>query len=87
MLRISATAFGLLLLSASHAVVADDYCSPHCDYWHYYGPYDYSYIQPGLLGYPVCDRRGYCAPHLVYTHPDWRRITIVPRGPATRSRQ
>jgi hypothetical protein len=84
--KILATTLLLLLLSGSHAALADDYCAPSCDKWHYYGPYDFSYIRPGLLGYPVCDRLGNCAPHLVYTHPDWRRITIIPRGPATRSR-
>ena len=37
-------------------------------------------IQPGLLGYPICDRQGNCAPHLAYTYPGRRhgRITIRP---------
>jgi hypothetical protein len=39
-------------------------CGRHCDYWHYYAPYDFSYISPGLLGYPRCDREGNCPPNL-----------------------
>jgi hypothetical protein len=54
MLRYSAfAALGFCLLG-SDAVWAGD-CSPHCDYWHYYGPYDFSYIRPGLFAYPICD--------------------------------
>lgn len=41
-------------------------CYPHCDYNHYYGPYDFSYVRPGLYAYPVCDPRGRCAPYLAY---------------------
>jgi hypothetical protein len=82
MLKFLATSSCLLfLLGAEDARAADD-CSPHCDFWHYYGPYDFSYIRPGLLGYPICDRQGDCAPHLVYTHPGTARIRIIvrPRG-------
>jgi hypothetical protein len=73
----------VLILFGSRAALAED-CSPHCDFWHYYGPYDFSYIRPGLLGYPICDRQGNCAPHLVYTQPDHRTgritVTVRPRG-------
>ena len=41
-------------------------CSPHCDFYHNYGPYDFSYIRPGLTGSPVCDRQGNCSPYLRY---------------------
>ena len=41
-------------------------CYPRCDYNHYYGPYDFSYVRPGLYAYPICDPRGRCAPHLLY---------------------
>jgi hypothetical protein len=41
-------------------------CAPHCDYVHDYGPYDFSWVSPGLVGYPICDREGDCSPHLVY---------------------
>jgi hypothetical protein len=56
-------------------------CSNHCDYWHYYGPYDFSYISPGLLGYPRCDRQGNCSPNLIYVSPysgRQGRITVRP---------
>jgi hypothetical protein len=78
-----AISFCFLLLLGSDAALADA-CSPHCDYWHYYGPYDFSYLRPGLVGYPLCDRQGNCAPHLVYTYPGrpLYTITIHPRGTA-----
>jgi hypothetical protein len=88
MLKFFATASCLLFLLGAEGARAADDCSPHCDFWHYYGPYDFSYIRPGLLGYPVCDRQGDCAPHLVYTHPDTGRIRIIvrPRGTPRSSR-
>ena len=86
--RLFAAAIVGFFLFGSGAVSAED-CSPHCDYWHNYGPYDFSYVQPGLLGYPVCDRQGNCAPHLIYTYPGRRygRITVRPASRATRSVQ
>jgi hypothetical protein len=70
--------FSLFVLGASAASAED--CSPHCDYWHNYGPYDFSYIQPGLVGYPRCDARGQCSPYLVYVYPGHRhgRVTVRP---------
>ena len=55
-------------------------CRLHCDYWHYYGPYDFSYVSPGLLGYPLCDRGGNCSPFLTYVFPGRRhgRVTVRP---------
>ena len=55
-------------------------CYPHCDYNHYYGPLDFSYIRPGLYGYPVCGPRGECSPHHVYS-PTVRRFTVTVRFP------
>jgi len=54
-------------------------CSPHCDYWHYYGPYDFSYISPGLIGYPRCDRQGNCSPYLTYVYPGRRQGRVIVR--------
>ena len=73
---------GLFLLGSDAALAQS--CTTHCDYWHYYGPYDFSYVRPGLLGYPICDRQGNCAPHLVYTSPGRSGVTITvhPRGRA-----
>jgi hypothetical protein len=53
--------------------VAEEWCFPHCDYVHYYGPYDFTYNKPSLYGYPQqCGPQGDCAPHLAY-------MTGVPR--------
>jgi hypothetical protein len=57
--------FGLWL--AGLAVASAGECAPHCDYYHDYGPYDFTYVRPGLYGFPVCDSNGNCSPHLVYT--------------------
>jgi hypothetical protein len=45
MLRCLASAILGFFLVAPDAALAED-CAPHCDYWHYYGPYDFSYIKP-----------------------------------------
>jgi hypothetical protein len=67
MLRVlAAVLFSLLFFGLSSAWAEN--CSPHCDYWHDYGPYDFTYIRPGLFGYPVCGPLGDCAPYLVYTY-------------------
>jgi hypothetical protein len=52
-------------------------CYPHCDYNHYYGPSDFSYISPGLYGYPVCGLRGECSPYLIYSKTGPRRGKVV----------
>lgn len=65
--RILAGVLLSLLLSGSGAAWAFD-CSPHCDHVHDYGPYDFSYVRPGLFAYPVCGPRGNCGPNLVYTY-------------------
>lgn len=74
------------LVSASGVAFAYD-CAPHCDYVHDYGPYDLSWVAPGLVGYPVCDRQGNCSPHLVYRRfgRPWPGITITVR-PTYRAR-
>lgn len=83
--RILAPAVLCVLVWASGVAFAYD-CAPHCDYVHDYGPYDLSWVSPGLVGIPVCDRQGNCSPHLVYRqfgHP-WPgiRITIRPTNRA-----
>jgi hypothetical protein len=67
----------LLLLGSS--VLAED-CAPTCDYHHDYGPYNFSYVRPGLVGYPICDQAGNCLPYLTYVQPGRRygQITIRP---------
>lgn len=79
-----AVALGAFLAGTSIALAAQE-CSPRCDYTHYYGPYDFSYIRPGLFGYPRCGLQGDCAPDLTYTTGVRRgRITVrFPRATAT----
>jgi hypothetical protein len=74
--QLAPAVLGLILLQSASAWAYD--CSPHCDYVHDYGPYDFTYVRPGLFGYPVCDRRGDCAPHLVYQYgrTPWGDVTI-----------
>jgi hypothetical protein len=55
----------LLLCSAGTALAAE--CFPYCDYNHNYGPYDFTYVKPGLWGYPTCGPRGNCLPRLSYS--------------------
>lgn len=62
------------------AALAEQDCFPHCDYVHYYGPIDLSYIRPGLIGYPQCGPQGDCAPHLAFG-PGVRRGRITVRFP------
>jgi hypothetical protein len=73
--------FGLaclaFLLTGTNAVLAQQACSPHCDYTHYYGPLDFSYAQPGLFGHPHCGPQGDCAPHLSYAMGLLRPVVTV----------
>lgn len=65
MLKILPPSVLCVLIWTSGVAFAYD-CAPHCDYVHDYGPYDFSWVSPGLVGYPVCDREGNCSPNLVY---------------------
>jgi hypothetical protein len=51
-------------------------CYPYCDYTHYYGPYDYRYIRPGLYCYPLCRLDGSCVPNPAC-------VVQAPRGTVT----
>ena len=76
MLKVLPAAVLFAFVLASGAALAYD-CAPHCDYVHDYGPYDLSWVAPGLVGYPVCDRAGNCSPHLVYRQFGPRRVGIT----------
>jgi hypothetical protein len=54
-------------LAGTGVAFAERECFPHCDYTHYYGPFDFTYARPGLFGYPHCGPQGDCSPHLTYT--------------------
>src|SRR5919201_1701212 len=73
MSRASAMAVLTITLFGSTIAVAED-CYPNCDLWHYYGPYDFTYIRPGLYGYPICGPRGDCSPYLAYTYQGGYRL-------------
>ena len=61
MLRlITATILGWLCFGSGSASAQAAGCAPNCAFYHNYGPYDLSYIRPGLVGVPVCDRDGNC---------------------------
>ncbi|HSV22504.1 MAG TPA: hypothetical protein VLJ17_05680 [Xanthobacteraceae bacterium] len=62
-------------------------CYPHCDYAHYYGPFDFTYVKPRLFAYPRCDLMGNCAPQMVYSTSGFRRGTITVRFPRATARQ
>jgi hypothetical protein len=86
MLKVLPPAILFVLVWASGVALAYD-CAPHCDYVHDYGPYDFSWVAPGLVGSPLCDRQGSCSPYLVYRrfgHP-WPGIEITVR-PTHRAR-
>jgi hypothetical protein len=58
--------FGLASLAVllAGAAAAQEVCFPHCDYMHYYGPTDFTYVQPGLFGHlHHCGPQGNCAPY------------------------
>jgi hypothetical protein len=67
----SGLASGLAFLAfagiASGPARAQQLCYPNCDYTHYYGPFDFTYIRPGLFAWPHCGPQGDCSPHLAYT--------------------
>lgn len=68
---LGAVAAAATAMSATAAVA--EACAPHCDFNHYYGPYDFTYRVP-LFGWPRCDAGGDCAPHLAYVAPQpWPR--------------
>jgi hypothetical protein len=74
---------GLAWMTSGSTALAGE-CFPHCDYNHYYGPYDFSYKRPGLYAYPVCGPRGNCTPHLVFGvsgYPSGNIVVTFPRRP------
>ena len=75
--RSAAALFGLVLSGSAAGAV--EQCFPVCDYYHYYGPQDFTYVRPGLFGFPRCGPSGECAPTLVYPIRRQARITIRTR--------
>ena len=89
MLRFFAAALLAFFCVGTHTASAAE-CYPHCDYTHYYGPFDFTYVQPGLYAYPRCGVRGNCSPYMVYSTSGFHRGTITvrfPRAAVTRPAQ
>ena len=73
---IAAVSAALYLLLAAGPAAAEIDCSPYCDFTHYYGPHDFTYVRPGLYLYPRCGPSGNCSPYLVSSRRYYGRITV-----------
>jgi hypothetical protein len=69
---------GLIALGSSPAQAGVD-CTPHCDFVHDYGPYDFTYERPPTYGFPRCGPSGNCSPYLAYYGYVYPRTRIVIR--------
>jgi hypothetical protein len=80
MTKLTAAALAAVLVLPGAAAPAAAYdCTPYCDFTHDYGPYDFTYVRPGLFLYPRCGPSGNCSPHLVSTGTRYRgSVTIRP---------
>ena len=81
MLKLSVALF-VVCVPWAGAAYAETQCYPNCDYVHYYGPSNYTYMQPGLFGYPQCAPDGNCSPRQIYRYSGvdvGQRIVIQPR--------
>jgi hypothetical protein len=63
--RFAAAVVGGFLLFGSGSASAEIDCTPYCDFYHYYGPHDFTYVRPGLYLYPRCAPSGDCSPYLI----------------------
>lgn len=77
MWRVIVAAVASLLLLMPGAASAEVDCAPYCDFTHYYGPQDFTYVRPGLFLYPRCGPSGYCSPYLLSSWQRYRgRVTV-----------
>jgi hypothetical protein len=75
--KLIAAAIAAFVLVAPGTASAEIGCAPYCDFTHYYGPQDFTYVRPGLFVYPRCGPSGECSPYLVSSGQRWRgRITV-----------
>ncbi len=75
--RIVAAAVCMLLWFAAGPAAAEVGCAPYCDFTHYYGPYDFTYVRPGLYLYPRCGPSGSCLPYMISSGQRYRgRVTV-----------
>jgi hypothetical protein len=90
MSRPIAAIIALILCLAAGPAAAQSDCTPYCDFNHYYGPQDFTwvkpggygrqqfiYLRPGLFLHPYCDPSGYCSPYLLSSEQRFRgRVTV-----------
>jgi hypothetical protein len=90
MSRPIAAIIALLLCLSAGSASAQSGCVPYCDFTHYYGPLDFTWVQPGGYGrqqsiyvrpglflHPYCGPSGYCSPYLLSSKQRFRgRVTV-----------
>src|SRR6185312_329315 len=74
--KLIAAAVAAVLALATGPAAAEVDCAPNCDFTHYYGPHDYTWVRPGLFLYPRCGPSGSCSPHLIRSSRYRGSITI-----------
>jgi hypothetical protein len=75
--RIIAAAVCVIAAVAIEPAAAEVGCAPYCDFTHYYGPQDFTWVRPGLYAYPACGPDGSCSPYLVSSGQRYRgRVTV-----------
>jgi hypothetical protein len=70
------SAITLLLALVPSTALAQVSCAPNCDFVHDYGPYDFTWVRPGLFLYPYCGPSGYCSPYVISSSHYRGRVTI-----------
>ena len=77
----------LLIGLALEPAMAEVGCAPYCDFTHFYGPYNFTWVRPGLYAYPLCGPEGSCSPYLVSSSQRFRgRVTVRSLGRPLRPR-
>lgn len=71
-----AAAVAVILAVLCGPAAAEVACAPYCDFTHYYGHYDFTWVRPGLFLYPRCGPSGDCSPHLISSSRYRGRVTI-----------
>jgi hypothetical protein len=84
--KLIAAAVAAILAFAAGPAAAEVGCTPNCDFTHDYGPYDYTWVRPGLYLYPRCGPSGNCSPHLIRSSRYRGSVTIRSFGRPLRRR-
>ena len=73
-----AAVLAVALAIAVRPAAAQVSCAPYCDFTHFYGPFDFTWVRPGLFLYPSCVPSGECSPFLIYSPrvPFRGRVTV-----------